>query len=74
MDDDCRAALDRLHLYLDGECDASLETTIRHHLSDCSPCLDRVEFERELRVIVARKCRDAAPDGLLDRVIERLRP
>ena len=74
MGDDCREALARLDLYLDGECEAALEATIRRHLDDCPPCVDRAEFERELRAIVARKCRDAAPHGLVDRVLGALRP
>jgi mycothiol system anti-sigma-R factor len=74
MGDDCREALARLHLYLDGECEAALENAVRRHLEDCPPCDDRAGFERELRAIVARKCKDAAPHGLIERVIASLRP
>jgi anti-sigma factor (TIGR02949 family) len=69
----CRDALDDLERYLDHECGPELEAAIRTHLGDCPPCLDRAGFERELRAIVARCCRDAAPSGLLDRVIADLR-
>lgn len=74
MDERCREALDDLQAYLDGECGKSLDQAIRHHLGDCPPCLERADFERELRAILARRCKDAAPSGLLDRVIARLRP
>jgi mycothiol system anti-sigma-R factor len=73
MKDECRDALDELELYLDDECGPDLESTIRAHLGDCPPCLNRADFERELRVIVAKRCKDAAPSGLLDRVIADLR-
>jgi hypothetical protein len=32
-----------------------------------------VDFEREVRAILARRCKDAAPSGLLDRIVDRLR-
>jgi anti-sigma factor (TIGR02949 family) len=69
MTEHCREALEELERYLDHECGPDLEAAIRTHLGDCPPCLDRAEFERELRRIVASRCRDAAPSGLLDRII-----
>lgn len=73
MGEHCREALEQLDLYLDAECSPDLERAIRDHLGDCPPCLDRAGFERELRALVARKCRDAAPSGLLDRIIAELK-
>ncbi|MDP8969393.1 MAG: mycothiol system anti-sigma-R factor [Actinomycetota bacterium] len=73
MDDDCRKVLAELQRYLDGECPESLQRTVGRHLRDCLPCLDRAGFERELRAVVASTCRQAAPEGLLNRVIARLR-
>ena len=70
--EDCREVLDNLEQYLDGECPADLEAAIADHLSDCSPCLHRTDFERALSALIARHCRDTAPAGLLDRVIDRL--
>lgn len=72
MGTDCRAALRELQRYLDRECPVDLETAIRSHLGSCRPCTDRAAFERELRGIVARRCKDAAPSGLLDRIIADL--
>jgi anti-sigma factor (TIGR02949 family) len=73
MGEDCREALEELQRYLDDECQPDLEHAIRLHLGDCPPCLDRAEFERELRAIVARRCRDAAPSGLVSRIVTDLR-
>jgi mycothiol system anti-sigma-R factor len=74
MGESCREFLGRLQMYLDGECELDLEVAIRSHLNDCPPCFDRAEFERELRAMIARRCKDAAPQGLVDRVIAALRP
>jgi anti-sigma factor (TIGR02949 family) len=71
--DECREALEQLQTYLDHECGTDLEQTIRAHLGDCPPCLDRADFEQQLRAIVASRCKDAAPSGLLDRVIANLK-
>lgn len=69
---DCDEVLERLDRYLDGECPQDLEVIVRAHLDECSPCLDRADFQRKLRVLIASKCKDAAPSGLLDRIIMQL--
>ncbi|CAN5913232.1 hypothetical protein BH23ACT10_BH23ACT10_09570 [soil metagenome] len=73
MTDDCLEVLDDIERYIDGECPADLAEVISRHLADCGPCLHRSDFERSLRALVARHCRDQAPPGLLDRVLEQLR-
>lgn len=73
MDEQCRESLRRLQEYLDGECPADLEATIREHLADCPPCWDRADFEREVRAVVARNCREQAPHGLVERILADLR-
>ena len=72
MGTDCREALRELQRYLDRECPVDLEAAIRSHLGGCPPCTNRADFERELRGIMARRCKDAAPSGLLDRIIADL--
>ncbi len=73
MEADCRQILADLATYLDGECHRDLDALISRHLSDCPPCVDRADFERELRALVASRCRDAAPSGLAGQVLARLR-
>jgi mycothiol system anti-sigma-R factor len=68
MDESCREILTRLETYLDRECSASTESAIQAHLQDCPPCLRHADFRRELRVLIAARCKDAAPTGLLERV------
>lgn len=67
-DPDCARAVDHIQTFLDGECGASLEVRIREHLESCPSCLERHDFERGVRAIVASRCKDAAPPGLMDRV------
>lgn len=70
---DCAEVLAELDVFLDGECAEDLESAVRRHLGDCPPCMDRADFERALRELIASKCRDAAPSGLVDRIVEGLR-
>lgn len=72
MREPCREVLRELDVFLDGECGQSLEEAVRRHLRECSPCLDRADFQRDLRTLIASKCKDAAPSGLLDRVMDNL--
>lgn len=72
MREDCHEALTELQIYLDGECGAALERAVMAHLDGCPGCVHRADFERELRVVIATKCRDVAPSGLLERVVVRL--
>ena len=68
MDDGCRQVLHELELDLDGECADELQQVLGKHLQDCPPCWDRAEFQSELRRIIASKCTDCAPPGLVERV------
>ena len=73
MDDGCRQVLRELQMFLDGESVEELQSIISRHLDECSPCYDRAEFQREVRVLIASKCTDCAPPGLLERVRASLR-
>ncbi len=68
MKDPCREVLEDLDRFLDHECPHDMEAWIAHHLAACPPCGDRAEFERQLRAIVATKCRDHAPADLVARI------
>jgi anti-sigma factor (TIGR02949 family) len=72
MGDDCRQIVEHLEVYLDGECPGDVEVVLRAHLELCPPCLDRADFERHLRVLMASRCRDVAPAGLLERILTAL--
>ena len=65
---DCREALDTLYGYLDGELTEGRRHEISQHLEECSPCLGAFDFEAELKVVIAKRCRDQVPDHLRLRV------
>ncbi len=65
---DCNDALHTLYHYLDGELTRERRHAIQEHLEQCAPCLRAFDFEAELKVIVARSCRDQVPESLRERV------
>ena len=72
MGEDCQDAVHRLYHFLDGELDDQKRQDIKHHLDECLPCLEAFDFEAELRLVIARKCRDEVPDGLRDRIAKAI--
>lgn len=60
----CQEALETLYNFLDGELTAERRAAIQRHLDACAPCLEAFDFEAELKVVVARCCRDQVPEGL----------
>ena len=72
-DIDCKAAVEELYQYLDGELTPASRLSIKEHLDACGPCLDAFEFHHELRMVVSQKCRTELPTGLRDRVFAALR-
>jgi mycothiol system anti-sigma-R factor len=69
---DCAEVIEQVYLYLDGECGESGYARIRQHLDECAPCLRQYGIEQDVKALVARCCSDPAPDGLRDKVVERL--
>jgi mycothiol system anti-sigma-R factor len=69
---ECEAALRTLYHYLDGELTPERRRAIQRHLDECSPCLEAFDFEAELKVLVARCCRDQVPESLRIKVAEVL--
>jgi mycothiol system anti-sigma-R factor len=68
----CADALEELYVYLDGELTDAKRSTIRHHLDDCNPCFEAFDFEAELRIVIATRCRDEVPEGLRTRIAQQL--
>jgi mycothiol system anti-sigma-R factor len=69
---DCQEAIHTLYDFLDGELTASRRHDIQRHLEECSPCLEAFDFEAELKIVIARKCRDQVPPALRERVAKAL--
>lgn len=70
----CSQVLRELYVYLDGELTEARRDRIQHHLHDCSHCLEAFDFEAEIRIVVAQKCRDEVPESLMRRVAEAIQP
>ncbi len=70
---DCRQVVERLFLYIDGEIPAGECGGIDAHLQRCAECLGHVDFEREVKSIIRRKCSEGvAPVELANRLRVRL--
>ena len=57
----CMEALKEVERLLDGELEGELRIKVEKHLSGCSPCMDRAEFRRHLKVMIAAKCSGDQP-------------
>ncbi len=66
--DDCTETLRELYQYLDGELTDDDRVHIQAHLDDCSPCLERFDFEAELLMVVRNRCIERVPESLRNRV------
>ena len=69
---DCDEALHTLYDYLDGELTAERRQAIKRHLNQCAPCLHAFDFEAELKLVVARSCRDQVPDHLRSKIAKAI--
>ena len=70
---DCRAAVDRLYPYLDGELSPAAEASVRAHLADCAHCFGLFDFETAyLRFLEARTRARGAPAHLRRRILDEL--
>jgi len=71
-DFDCGETIERLYHFLDGELTDDRRAAIQQHLDDCAPCLDAFDFEVDLRMVIANKCKDHVPESLRARVYAAL--
>jgi len=71
-DIDCNETIERLYHYLDGELTEVRRKEIQVHLDECGPCLGAFDFEVELRMVIANRCKDHVPEALRQRVHDAL--
>ncbi len=71
-DVDCTSVVKELYTFLDGELTESRRVVITRHLHRCIDCHEVVDFHAELKMVIARKCRDRVPDHLHDRIARAL--
>jgi mycothiol system anti-sigma-R factor len=68
----CGEALSELYTFLDGELTDHKRDQLKHHLDDCSPCLEVYDFEAELRLVIRQRCREQVPDSLRHRLAKAI--
>ena len=71
--EDCADYLERIVYLLDNELDQADCVVVETHLRECGPCLERYDLQRTVKTLVARSCRENAPEGLRDRVRMQIR-
>jgi mycothiol system anti-sigma-R factor len=69
---DCDEAVHQLYHYLDGELTDERRQEIAVHLDLCAPCAGAADFEAELRVVIANRCKDHVPDSLIRRIADAI--
>ncbi len=69
----CEKARKDLEEYLRNEVCHTEHTDIAEHLASCQECRDEALVARTLTDVVARACRETAPEQLRDQVMARLR-
>ena len=69
----CDKARRDLEEYLRHEVCNTSQTDIAEHLAACPGCQDEALVARTLTEVVARACKETAPEELRDQVLERLR-
>ena len=69
MKPECEEALRDIERFLDGEMSPPQYLKLDAHLQGCSPCMERADFKRHLKALIAARCGcDEVPQTLRDRV------
>jgi len=69
----CEKARKDLEEYLRNEICTTEHSEIREHLENCPSCKDEALVARTLTEVVARACKETAPEELRAQVFARLR-
>ncbi len=69
----CEKARQDLEEYLRNEVCKTEHADIREHLEKCPACRDEVLVAKTLTEVIARACKESAPEELRDQVFARLR-
>lgn len=69
----CEQARRDLEEYLRHEVCKTSQRDIADHLENCPTCADEALVARTLTEVVARACKETAPEELRDQVLARLR-
>ena len=70
---DCSEVIHQMLVFIDNELDQASCGDIEQHLEECGPCLREYNLERTVKSLVARSCKEAAPEELRAKVMMRIR-
>ncbi len=71
---DCKATLEQLYRYLDGEMGPVEMAEFETHLAECIHCLRRYGFELQFRkLVIAKLNREDVPEQLVEKIRIALR-
>ncbi len=73
LSEDCADFIERIVYLIDNELDEADCTVVQAHLEGCSPCLERYDLQRTVKMVVARSCAEKAPTELRAKVLMQLR-
>ena len=65
---DCEEVVRLLFVYLDGEIGDEQRRDVEHHLALCRSCFSRAEFEKRLRLHLAKLGHEEVPAPLEQRI------
>ena len=69
MKPECEEVLQDLERFLDGELPEPDRVALDRHLNGCTPCMERADFKRHVRVLLASRCGcDKVPEALHEKV------
>ncbi len=69
---DCRAVIEEMYTFLDGELTEPQRLVIAGHLDGCIDCHEVVDFHAELKLAIAERCTDEVPFHLRERISKML--
>jgi mycothiol system anti-sigma-R factor len=70
----CEEALAEIYLLLDRECTPERDAELRRHIDDCPPCLEEYGIDKQIKLLLARKCGgDLAPAELKQKLRASIR-
>lgn len=70
---DCQEVLEMVWSFLDGEIEDTRYLEIRTHVESCSQCGPRYEFQRQVLILIERKCKEGpVPESLKQRLFRLL--
>ncbi|MDT9593711.1 mycothiol system anti-sigma-R factor [Nocardioides zeae] len=69
----CADYLERIIYLIDNELDETDCSIVQAHLDECGPCLRKYDLERTVKAVVARSCKESAPESLRSRVLVQIR-